>query len=367
METEKELAILAGVGFQKDVFSIEDSIEELAQLAKTAGADVVATLTQKRDTPDLEFYLGRGKVDELIALIKEKNANLVIMDNDLKPSQKRNLEEAVGIKVIDRPELIMDIFALHAHTQEGRLQVALAQAAYQLTQQSGKGVTMSRLGGGIGTRGPGETKLEESKRDIRHIVSELKKQLENVRKARGTRRDLRKNSGIKTASIVGYTNAGKSTLINSLTKSDVLAENKLFATLDTTTRRLYLENGETILVSDTIGFIQKLPHQLIDAFKATLEEVTDSDILIHVVDLSSKHIEHQINTVYTVLEEINAIAKPMITVFNKMDLIPNGSIVEPHCNAALLKKCSPYVIVSALKKDGMAELKKAIFDKLSAI
>ncbi|MEK7376752.1 MAG: GTPase HflX [Candidatus Margulisiibacteriota bacterium] len=349
-----ETAILAGVEFPKDTINIEDSMKELLLLAKTAGSVVAGSLSQKRDKPDLTTFIGKGKVEELKNLVKEKKANLIIFDNELHASQQRNLEEALGVKVVDRPELIIDIFARHAHTHEGRLQVELAQSQFLMTRLSGKGTSMSRLGGGIGTRGPGETKLEEDRRKIRKRVAELKRELETLKKSRHTRNLSRKSSGLTTVSLVGYTNAGKSTLMNALTKSDVLVEDKLFATLDTTTRKFFLPDSSHALLSDTVGFIQKLPHQLVDAFKATLEEVSDADVLLHVVDASSGSVDQQINAVYVVLEEIGAINKPIVTVFNKTDLL------EEKLDRSLLNKYKPGVEVSALKKEGLAPLKEAI-------
>lgn len=353
-----EKAVLVGVEFQNDAISIEISLEELAQLASTAGAVVTGTVIQKREKPDLKYFIGKGKLDELIALAGSTQADLVIFDNELHPSQERNLEEALGMKVIDRTELILDIFAQHAASHEGRLQVKLAQSEFMLTRLSGKGIMMSRLGGGIGTRGPGETKLEKDRRNIRKEISELKKSIGEISASRHTRRSSRISSGMKSASIVGYTNAGKSTLLNALTNANALVENKLFATLDTTTRRLFLNGKTTILISDTVGFIQKLPHQLVDAFKATLDEVTEADLLIHVVDASSPYLENQIASVYTVLEEIGAIGKPMITVFNKCDLLKKGT------DKNLQLKYSPCVEVSALKKSGLDGLKEAIYSCL---
>ncbi len=352
MDSEK--AILVGVELQNSNNSFPSSMEELSLLAKTAGAAIAGIVTQKRPKPDLKYYIGEGKLEELDALVKQSGADLVIFDNDLHASQERNLEEKLGLKVINRTELILDIFAQHAASHEGRLQVELAQNQFMLTRLSGKGVLLSRLGGGIGTRGPGETKLEQDKRKIRYRISLLKKEIDNIRKARITRRAARLSSGIKNISIIGYTNAGKSTLLNSLTKSSVLAQNKLFATLDTTTRKLYISDNKSVLLSDTVGFIQNLPHQLIDAFKATLEEVNDSDLLLHVVDSSSPDMEKQIDSVYTVLEEIGAISKPIITVFNKSDLLKTA------LDKTLEERYKPCVAVSAYKKTGLEDLKKVI-------
>ncbi len=349
-----ETAVLAGIAFPQDEISIENSMEELALLAKTAGSFVAGSMVQRREKPDLATFIGKGKTEELRFLVKEKKADLVVFDNELHASQQRNLEEAIGIKVVDRPELIIDIFARHAHTHEGRLQVELAQSQFLMTRLSGKGILMSRLGGGIGTRGPGETKLEEDRRKIRKRVAELKRELETLKKTRHIRNLSRKSSGITAISLVGYTNAGKSTLMNALTRSQVLVKDKLFATLDTTTRKLYLPGGINALLSDTVGFIQKLPHQLIDAFKATLEEVRDADLLLHVVDSSSAAVDAQINAVYGVLEEIGAINKPIVTVMNKIDR-PGSSLDE-----RLLQRYSPAVEISALKKEGLAQLKEAI-------
>ncbi len=358
-----EKAILIGIEFQKDVIPIEDSLDELERLANTAGAIVVARMSQKRDKPDLKYFVGKGKMEDISFLLKEKGANLLIFDNEIHPSQSRNIEKDFGVKTIDRTELILDIFAQHAHTHEGRLQVKLAQLEFTMTHLSGKGILMSRLGGGIGTRGPGETKLEEDRRKIRKDIADLKKVLEELRKSRQVRSSERMSSGIKTVSIIGYTNAGKSTLLNSLTKAGVLTQDKLFATLDTTTRKLYLDSSNQILISDTVGFIQKLPHQLIDAFKATLEEVSRANILVHVVDASSPVLEQQINAVYATLEEINAIKAPVITVFNKIDLVDEET--KKKLIAPLMKKYKPSVEISALKKTGLDELKKAVIESLN--
>lgn len=350
-----EKAILIGVELQSEkIYPIADSMDELSRLAKTAGALVAGSLTQKREKPDPKYFIGKGKLEEIRPLISQTGADLLIFDCDLTPSQERNVEESLGIKTIDRTQLILDIFALHAFSHEGRLQVELAQNEYMLTRLSGRGQSMSQLGGGIGTRGPGETKLEKDRRVIRKKISMLKKDIEKIRVERSVRRNSRKYSGMPLASLIGYTNSGKSTLINTLTKSTVKVEDKLFSTLDTTTKRLYLKSGKTILISDTVGFIQKLPHQLIEAFKATLEETLEADLLIHVVDSSSANLENKISAVYNVLEEIGAIAKPILTVFNKIDLLDNELGPE------FLEKFKPYVEISAARGIGIEELKEKI-------
>lgn len=276
---------------------------------------------------------------------------MVIFDHELSPAQERNLEDTISVKVIDRAELILDIFAQHAHTREGTLQVELAQCKFNLTRLTGHGVMLSRLGGGIGTRGPGESKLEYDRRRINKRISILKNEIEKIREHRKVSREKRKAAALPLIAIIGYTNAGKSTLLNTLTKSHVLVEDKLFATLDPTTRRLYLPNGKTILLTDTVGFIRKLPHQLIEAFHATLEEVAEADILLHVVDISSQYYEDHISAVYRVLEELGSIAKPIVTVFNKKDKIKNRRLLS-----AALKKYQPGVVVSALEKESCDKL-----------
>lgn len=289
-------------------------------------------------------------MEELKGLVASHATNLIIFDHELSPSQERNLEDALGVKVIDRTELILDIFAQHARSREGRLQVELAQSNFLLTRLTGHGIALSRLGGGIGTRGPGETKLEYDRRRIRARVSQLRKEIEKVREERFLKREKRRRSQIPAAVIVGYTNSGKSTLLNSLTRAEVLVENKLFATLDPTTRRLYLPSGKIILVTDTVGFIQKLPHTLVAAFRATLEEVGEAEILLHVVDISNPNFEQQIASVYQVLEELKSITKPMITIFNKSDQL------EEKVSQKILKKYKPSVAVSALQKKGLDKL-----------
>jgi GTP-binding protein HflX len=354
-----EKAILAGIElWSEDSFPLDESMAELSRLAYSAGVIPLAKFTQKREKPDHKFFIGSGKIEEIHAAVHNYNADVVIFDHELSPSQIRNLEEALGTKVIDRTELILDIFAQHAKSREGALQVELAQYEFLLPRLSGKGVSMSRLGGGIGTRGPGETKLESDRRRIRNLISKLRKELKNLSEQRQIRREKRKVAALPLFSLVGYTNAGKSTLMNALTQANVLVQDKLFATLDPTVRRFKLPGGKIILLSDTVGFIQKLPHQLVEAFHATLEEATQADLLLHVVDASSPNFEHQINAVYNVLEEIGAIDKPLVTVFNKIDLVV-GKEQKAKLRAAL-KKYAPATKISALKNEGMEALVKIL-------
>ena len=352
---------MIGVAFNaQDGAGLDESLDELARLAQTAGARVAARLAQKRPRPDIKYFIGEGKAAELQELLVEHNANLLIFDSELTASQTRNLEELLATKVIDRTELILDIFALHAHSREGKLQVELAQAEFTLTHLSGHGVSMSRLGGGIGTRGPGETKLEYDRRRARRRISELKYEIEKVRRERSLRRDKRRGSRLPVAAIVGYTNSGKSTLLNYLTNAGVLVEDKLFATLDTTTRRFRLPGGRVILISDTVGFIRKLPHQLVAAFQATLEEVAEADLLLHVVDISQPNYEDQIAAVYQVLEELKCATKPLITIFNKTDLL-----AEP-IKEKILRKYQPAVSISALTGAGLTALGPLLERQLAA-
>lgn len=342
----QEKALLVGVLLPREPLLLE----ELTRLAQTAGAQVVGTLTQKRDKPDRGYFIGSGKLEELQAQVASSGANLVIFDHELSPSQTKNLEEALGLKVVDRTELILDIFAQHARSREGKLQVELAQADFLLTRLTGHGVAMSRLGGGIGTRGPGETKLEYDRRRIRQRIAELKKAIDKVRQERQIKREQRRSSRLKTAALIGYTNAGKSTLLNALTRAGVLTADKLFATLDPTTRRLYLPSGRIVLITDTVGLIHKLPHQLVAAFRATLEELAEADLLLHVVDIAQPRFEEQIAAVYNVLEELGVITKPLLTILNKADRGEKSVITKAK------KKYQPACPVSALKEEGLNEL-----------
>ena len=316
-----ERAFLIAVDTGSDVgWPAEDSLQELASLARTAGAEVVGAEWQQRRHPDPDTYIGAGKAQELLAAKVETGFTVLIADDELSPTQQRGLEEVLGVKVIDRSRLILDIFALHARTREGRLQVELAQLEYQLPRLTKLWTHLSRTGGGIGTRGPGESQLETDRRLIRDRISVMKARVDQVRRSRETGAKSRTTRGEPTVAIVGYTNAGKSTLLNSLVGSSVvLAEDRLFATLDPTSRRVRLPGGLNAIVTDTVGFIHKLPHQLVDAFRATLEEVSRADLLLEVVDASDHHaLEHRA-TVQAVLNELGAAEKPRIIAANKID------------------------------------------------
>lgn len=324
-----ERAIIVGMEYGGGAsiigWSAEDSLEELKQLADTAGAEVVARFLQKRPKPDPAFFIGRGKVQELALYVQQENVDLCIFDDELSPAQQRNIEQAMGVRVLDRTALILDIFAQRAHTNEGKLQVELAQLQYTLPRIMGKGLSLSRLGGGIGTRGPGETKLEVDRRRIRDRIAYIKGCISKVKNVRTLQRSGRAKSSVPTVSLVGYTNAGKSTLLNTLTNSDIYAQDQLFATLDPTTRQLDLPNKQQAILTDTVGFIQRLPHQLVAAFQSTLEEVVEADVLLHVIDVSHEQYKEQANAVYHVLEELGAKDKTIITVYNKIDKLPEGS------------------------------------------
>ena len=295
--------------------------QELKELLSTSGAELVEEVHLRRSKPDPRYYIGSGNAAEIYELVLGVDASVVVVGTDLSPAQQRNLEKVLTVQVVDRTQLILDIFAQHAHTKEGKLQVELAQLGYLLPRLSGRGVAMSRLGGGIGTRGPGETKLESDRRRIRTRVSDLKDELEDVRKHRSIQKESRKNLPFPSVALVGYTSAGKSTLLNALSGSDVYVDQKLFATLDPTTRRVDLAEGWSVLLTDTVGFLRALPHKLVAAFRATLEEVVDADFLIHVVDASHPYSRDQRAAVESVLEELGAAGKPTITVFNKSDCI----------------------------------------------
>ena len=318
---EKEKCILVSV--DTGYFDAELSINELEQLAETAGAEIYGKMIQKRDKPENTTYIGEGKLYELRDMCKSAEIDLLIFDGELTPSQQRNIEYFTDVRTIDRTTLILDIFALNARTGEGKLQVELAQLKYMLPRLSGKGTSMSRLGGGIGTRGPGESKLESDRRHIRRRIKSLENALDNVVKRRALLHKRREKTGVTTVAIVGYTNAGKSTLLNALTDAGVLTENKLFATLDPTSRALKLPDGRSVILVDTVGFISRLPHSLVESFKSTLEEVVYADLILNVCDASNPDYEQQIEVTLDTIKELGASDKPVLTVFNKCDLTPN--------------------------------------------
>ena len=315
---KRERVILVGVSLA-DSDDAEQSLDELEELARTAGALCVGRVLQKREQMHPATYLGRGKTGELKDLIWETQADGIICDDELSPAQIGNLKDELGVKIMDRTLLILDIFAARASTSEGKIQVELAQLKYRQSRLMGLGTSLSRLGGGIGTRGPGEKKLEMDRRLIKGRISQLTRELKEVKRHRQLTRESRAKSRIPVIAIVGYTNAGKSTLLNALTGAGILAEDKLFATLDPTTRNLKLPGGQEVLLTDTVGFIRKLPHHLIEAFKSTLEEAKYADLLLHVVDASNPQMDQQMHVVYETLRELEASDKPVITAFNKKD------------------------------------------------
>jgi GTP-binding protein HflX len=357
LQVMSERAILIGMewGRNDSLWTVDDSLEELKQLADTAGATVIKKFIQKRSKPDPAFFIGRGKVQELALYAQQENIDLCVFDDELSPAQQRNIESVMGIRILDRTALILDIFAQRARTNEGKLQVELAQLQYTLPRIMGKGLMLSRLGGGIGTRGPGETKLEVDRRRIRDRIAFIKDQIEKVKAVRSLHRSKRKKNNVFEVSLVGYTNAGKSTLLNTLTNSDIYAKDQLFATLDPTSRQLTLPNKQEIIITDTVGFIQRLPHQLIAAFRSTLEVVTEADLLVHVIDVSHELYKEQAAAVHEVLKEIGAETKPVITVYNKIDKLPPDSKL-----ADRLALEEDTVCISAAKKLNLETLQQMI-------
>lgn len=375
-EKRAERAILISVATpDRDAVEVQDSLRELSELATTAGAEIVEVVVQRRDSPDPACFIGRGKAAEIAQLSKELECDLVIVDDELAPTQRRKLEDAVGVRVIDRTELILDIFAKRARTREGKLQVELAQLTYRLPRLSGLGSELSRLGGGIGTRGPGETKLETDRRRIRRRITELKLKLEDLRKQRKVQRTLRDKSNLPVVALCGYTNAGKSSLLDLLVRihamgverfvnlepglrarelehiegSGVLIEDRLFATLDPTVRRVSLPGGQEFLIVDTVGFIQRLPHELIAAFRATLDEITEADLLLHVIDASDSRLYAKIEEGVKTLSEIGADAVPVIRVLNKIDLVSDSE-------RARLARDEDAVLISTLTTENVDAL-----------
>lgn len=347
---ERAMLISLAWGDTASRWSAQDSVEELAQLAETAGAEVVGKFVQSRPKPDPVFFIGKGKVQELSLFAQQEDIDLCIFDDELSPAQQRNLERALGVRIIDRTGLILDIFAKRARTSEGKLQVELAQLQYMLPQIMGQGTSLSRLGGGIGTRGPGETKLEVDRRRIRDRISFLEEQIRRMKGSRQQQRARNKNE-VKQVCLVGYTNAGKSTLLNTLTHSDIYAQDQLFATLDPTTRQLELPDGSVCTLTDTVGFIQRLPHQLVAAFKSTLEVVKDADLLVHVIDSSHELYQEQADAVYQVLRELEVTDKPILTVYNKVDRLRQHEGLRRR-----LEQTDDSLCVSAKTGEGIPEL-----------
>jgi GTP-binding protein HflX len=357
LNKESEKAILVGLQLGYHHQSVwQLAFEELAGLVETAGAEVVCTITQSRDVPEPATYIGKGKLQEILAAVNELKAEMVVFDCELSPAQVRNLEAVLPCKVLDRTQIILDIFAGRAQTKEGKLQVELAQLTYLLPRLTGKGTELSRLGGGIGTRGPGETKLESDRRRIRQRITDMRKELNEVRRHRDTQRHQRKKKGIPVLALVGYTNAGKSSLLRTIVEKHgdgaqrvSGGQNRLFDTLDPTARRIILPNGKEVIFTDTVGFIQQLPHQLIDAFRATLEETVQADLLLHVVDASHPAYEIQMSTVYKVLDDLGVTGKTKVTVLNKVDLVEDRILPED-------SQSSHTIRISAFTSYGIPEL-----------
>jgi GTP-binding protein HflX len=357
-----ERAVLVGLeqaGVSK--WDLQDSLDELRELANSAGAEVVETVTQKLQKPTAPYYIGKGKAELIKDSLQDRHITSIIFDDELSPAQGRNLENLLARKVLDRTQLILDIFAQRARSREGRLQIELAQLQYLLPRLTRMWHHLSRQTGGIGTRGPGETQLEVDRRRVQERIGRLERELESVRKTRAVQREGRKRHQWPVASVIGYTNAGKSTLLNLLTGADLVAENRLFATLDPTTRSFNLPNKQRLLLTDTVGFLRKLPHTLIESFKATLEEVHEADLLIHVVDLSHARVDEQMEAVDNVVKELDAFGKQTLIVFNKIDKVENREIVD-----AYVKRFPGSVAISAKTGEGVASLVQTLQDALGA-
>lgn len=355
-EQMEEKVILIGVSEQEGD-DAEDSLAELAELVKTAGAVVVGTLIQKRESIHPGTYVGTGKVDEIAQLLAATGATGIVCDDELSPAQMKNLESILATKVMDRTLIILDIFAARATTSEGKIQVELAQLKYRLSRLSGLGKSMSRLGGGIGTRGPGEKKLEMDRRLINDRIAQLNRELKEVVKHRDITRAKREKNDVPVVAIVGYTNAGKSTLLNHLTDAEVLEEDKLFATLDPTTRVLELDGHQQILLTDTVGFIRKLPHHLIEAFKSTLEEAKYADYIFHVVDASNPQMDKQMHIVYETLDRLSVRNKKIVTLFNKMDQRTDDEPLQDF-------RADHILMISAARNEGLNEIKELLQEML---
>src|SRR2546428_2121518 len=357
-----ERALLIGLEKQGvSKWDLQDSLEELAELANSAGAEVVDTVTQKLQKPTAPFYIGKGKAESIKESFKDRRVASVIFNNELSPAQGRNLENLLSRKVLDRTQLILDIFAQRARSREGRLQIELAQLQYLLPRLARMWHHLSRQTGGIGTRGPGETQLEVDRRRVQERIARLERELEAVRKTRAIQREGRKRRQWPVAAVVGYTNAGKSTLLNLLTGADVVTEDKLFATLDPTTRSFVLPNKQRVLLTDTVGFLRKLPHTLIESFKSTLAEAREADLLIHIVDLSHPRVDEQMAAVDAVIKELDAFGKQTLIVFNKIDNLPNRELAESYT-----KRFHGSVAISARTGEGVNTLVQALENALSS-
>ncbi len=362
LEVVRQRALLVGTGVgARSVEEAETSLDELALLTDTAGAEPVDSVLQRRDHPDPATYIGSGKAEELRELADALDVDVVIFDDELTPAQQRNLEKLFARDVVDRVALILDIFAQHAHSQEGMVQVELAQLRYRMPRLRGRGLELSQQGGGIGTRGPGETQLEVDRRRIQRRITKLEQNLEQLARTRATQRKARHRRALLRIALVGYTNAGKSTLLNRLARADVLVEDRLFSTLDPTTRRMHLPGGETILCSDTVGFVRRLPHQLVEAFRSTLEEVAEADLLVHVVDGSAPDAERQIDAVRGVLRDIGAGEVPELLVVNKTD------VATPEQVHTLLGAHADSVAVSAVSGEGIEKLVDLVGQRLRVL
>jgi GTP-binding protein HflX len=368
-----EKAFLVGVETkgERNGWPLRRSVEELGQLARTAGAEVVGSITQRLNSPTPSHMLGKGKLGELVSLKAEIDYDLIIFDDELSPAQQRNLERSLGVRVIDRTALILDIFARRAYTHEGRLQVELAQQEYLLPRLAGRWPHLERLGGGIGTRGPGETQLETDRRLVRKRIQRLKAEIESLRKHRALYRRRRSEHGIPIIALIGYTNAGKSTLLNKLSDAHVFVEDKLFATLDPTTRRLFLPDNRQVLFTDTVGFIQKLPPTVVAAFKATLEELDEAQLLLHIVDISSETATQQCRTVEDMLEDLGLAEKPRLIALNKVDLL--GGDFEPDEEEVVTRyidqigaRVKTATLISAEKGWGLRRLLELIAETLES-
>ncbi len=348
---EKAILVITHLKRDKSAWDVEDCEQELSELTRASGGEILFNIRAQIDRPHPAYLIGSGKAEEIASFTKEKNADVVIFSDNLSATQQRNLEEVIGIKTIDRTQLILDIFARHARSAEGKLQVELAQLEYLLPRLSGKGVMLSRLGGGIGTRGPGEQKLEVDRRKIRKRITKLKEDLKTIVQRRYVLRRKRKETDMLTVAIIGYTNAGKTSLLNSLTSSQELVRDSLFSTLDSVARRYLLPNNQKIIFFDTVGFLHRLPHNLIEAFKATLEELNEADILLHVLDISDPLASKKKEAVYEVLNELEVEKKPIVTALNKIDKLISPELIERQ-----RERFEDALPISAARGDGLTEL-----------